>query len=188
MCVRPAHTAPPMKITIVNHSDNRGGAALVSLRLMEALRAAGHDAVMLVAHKYTDHPHVHAIEARYRLKACFAAEHLQILAGNGYGAATCLRFLPRPSGFRLAATPCARRRCRDAQLGKPGHAVARRNCAHSRRTAHRVDYARHVVPHRRVPPRRAHARATPAPRLRMLPGTEQHPQPRLYREAPGAAR
>jgi len=72
-----------MKITIVNHSDNRGGAAIVSLRLMEALRDAGHDAVMLVAHKYTDHPHVHAIEARYRLKACFAAEHLQILAGNG---------------------------------------------------------------------------------------------------------
>lgn len=43
-----------MKITIVNHSDNRGGAAIVSLRLMEALRDAGHDAVMLVAHKYTD--------------------------------------------------------------------------------------------------------------------------------------
>ncbi len=35
-----------MKITIVNHSDNRGGAAIVSLRLMEALRAAGHDAAV----------------------------------------------------------------------------------------------------------------------------------------------
>ena len=82
-----------MKITIVNHSDNRGGAAIVSLRLMEALRAAGHDAVMLVAHKYTDHPHAS------RQSTC---RYSQAMA---YGAATCLRFLPRPSGFRLAATP-----------------------------------------------------------------------------------
>ncbi len=56
-------------------------------------------------------------------------------------------------GCAVAAL-CSYGFCRDAQLGKPGHAVARRNCAHSRRTAHRVDYARHVVPHRRVPPRR----------------------------------
>ncbi|MDE6612768.1 MAG: glycosyltransferase [Muribaculaceae bacterium] len=72
-----------MKITIINHSDNRGGAAIVSFRLMEALRRAGHDAVMLVAHKYTDSPHVYAVGPKWRLDSAFVAEHLQILAGNG---------------------------------------------------------------------------------------------------------
>ena len=97
-----------MKITIVNHSDNRGGAAIVSLRLMEALRAAGHDAVMLVAHKYTDHPHVHAIEARYRLKACFAAEHLQILAGNGLRRRDMFKVSTAAFGLPLSRHPLVR--------------------------------------------------------------------------------
>lgn len=97
-----------MKITIVNHSDNRGGAAIVSLRLMEALRAAGHDAVMLVAHKYTDNPHVHAIEARYRLKACFAAEHLQILAGNGLRRRDMFKVSTAAFGLPLSRHPHVR--------------------------------------------------------------------------------
>ena len=87
-----------MKITIVN----------LSLRLMEALRAAGHDAVMLVAHKYTDHPHVHAIEARYRLKACFAAEHLQILAGNGLRRRDMFKVSTAAFGLPLSRHPLVR--------------------------------------------------------------------------------
>ncbi len=45
-----------MSTVIINHSDSRGGASVVSLRLLEALCAAGHDATMLVAHKAGDNP------------------------------------------------------------------------------------------------------------------------------------
>ena len=38
-----------MKVAIINRSDERGGAAVVSARLMEALRAKGVDARMIVA-------------------------------------------------------------------------------------------------------------------------------------------
>ena len=37
-----------MKITLVNHSDIVGGASMVSLRLLDALRAQGIDARMIV--------------------------------------------------------------------------------------------------------------------------------------------
>lgn len=40
-----------MKIVIINHSDSRGGASVVSMRLLEALVAAGEDVSMLVVHK-----------------------------------------------------------------------------------------------------------------------------------------
>ena len=44
------------KILIINKSDSTGGAAVVSRRLMEALRAEGADARMLVVEKLTDSP------------------------------------------------------------------------------------------------------------------------------------
>ncbi|MDE6866199.1 MAG: hypothetical protein K2J23_02250, partial [Muribaculaceae bacterium] len=47
-----------MKIAIINKSDSTGGAAVVSLRLMEALRRAGADARMVVMEKRTDSPYV----------------------------------------------------------------------------------------------------------------------------------
>lgn len=97
-----------MKITIINHSDNRGGAAIVSLRLMEALRRAGHDAVMLVAHKYTDNPHVHAVGPKWRLNAAFVAEHLQILAGNGFRRSDMFKVSTGAFGLPLSRHPLVR--------------------------------------------------------------------------------
>lgn len=47
-----------MKIVIVNKSDRTGGAAVVSFRLMEALRGIGVDARMLVVEKLTDSNYV----------------------------------------------------------------------------------------------------------------------------------
>ena len=38
-----------MKVTVINHSDSRGGASVVSMRLVRALREAGVDARMIVA-------------------------------------------------------------------------------------------------------------------------------------------
>ena len=48
-----------MKIVLINHSDTRGGASVVSMRLLEALRALGADASMLVVRKAGDRPYVH---------------------------------------------------------------------------------------------------------------------------------
>lgn len=53
-----------MKIVIVNKSDSTGGAAVVSFRLMMALRSIGADARMLVAEKLTDSPYVEVIDIR----------------------------------------------------------------------------------------------------------------------------
>ncbi len=49
-----------LKVVIINKSDSTGGAAVVSFRLMNALRTAGVDARMLVAEKLTDSPFVEA--------------------------------------------------------------------------------------------------------------------------------
>ena len=43
-----------MKIALINTSDTLGGAAIVTYRLMEALRNAGHDARMVTFVKYGD--------------------------------------------------------------------------------------------------------------------------------------
>ena len=45
-----------MKITLVTHSDSRGGAAVVTLRLAHALRDCGVDVVVLAANVSADDP------------------------------------------------------------------------------------------------------------------------------------
>lgn len=48
-----------MKIVLINHSDTRGGASVVSVRLLEALRALGAEASMLVVRKAGDLSLIH---------------------------------------------------------------------------------------------------------------------------------
>lgn len=73
-----------MKIVIINKSDSTGGAAVVSRRLMEALRAKGEDARMLVAEKLTDSPYVERAADTLRLKIPFLKERLGIFIENGF--------------------------------------------------------------------------------------------------------
>lgn len=73
-----------MNIVIVNKSDNRGGAAVVSMRLMEALRAEGVDARMIVEEKLSDSEYVALAAPKWKLKASFLAERLQIFLANGF--------------------------------------------------------------------------------------------------------
>ncbi|MCH5218694.1 MAG: glycosyltransferase [Muribaculaceae bacterium] len=72
-----------MKVAVLCRSDSRGGAAVVSRRLTEALRSEGVDATLLVLEKSTDLPYV--VEARYPLRArfAFAAGLLRVLLANG---------------------------------------------------------------------------------------------------------
>ncbi|MDE6772953.1 MAG: glycosyltransferase [Muribaculaceae bacterium] len=67
-----------MRIVIVNKSDSTGGAAVVSRRLMEALREAGADARMLVVEKLTDSPYVELAASKRKAMVPFLMERLKI--------------------------------------------------------------------------------------------------------------
>lgn len=84
-----------MKVVIINHSDVRGGASVVSRRLMEALRARGIDARMLVARREgPESPYIAAAAPEWRRKASFLLEEGLTWLDNG---------LHRRNLFRLDA-------------------------------------------------------------------------------------
>ena len=72
-----------MKVLLINKSDTVGGAAVVSRRLMYALREKGVDARMLVCDKRHDSPHVELASTPNRIKRTFLAERLKIFMANG---------------------------------------------------------------------------------------------------------
>lgn len=94
-----------MKVTIINRSDTTGGAAIVMMRLMEALRAEGVDARMLVAEKLSDSPFVAQITDRARLKASFLAERLDIFLHNGLSRDTLFKIDTGKFGLSLSSHP-----------------------------------------------------------------------------------
>lgn len=71
-------------MVFVNHSDTRGGASVVTVRLMKALSGMGVDARMLVTHKATDDSHIALLRPELRRKAAFLAEAGEIFLGNGF--------------------------------------------------------------------------------------------------------
>ena len=94
-----------MKIVLINHSDTKGGASVVTMRLTEALRKAGCDAQMLVVDKSTDKPFVTALKPN---KRPFLAEHLRIFIGNGFNRADLFKASIATDGHRLASHPLVR--------------------------------------------------------------------------------
>lgn len=94
-----------MKVTIVNKSDSTGGAAVVSFRLMEALRAEGIDARMLVAEKLTDSPYVAVAAPALVLKRAFLMERLGIFIANGFDRKTLFQIDTAADGVNVAAHP-----------------------------------------------------------------------------------
>ena len=98
-----------MTIVLVSNSDNHGGAAVVTYRLMCALRALGHHTDMLVAHKGTDDPDVHLAGPAWRIKAGFIAEHLRILRACGYDRRNLFKISIATDGLPLASHPLVRR-------------------------------------------------------------------------------
>ncbi|MDE7385883.1 MAG: glycosyltransferase [Muribaculaceae bacterium] len=73
-----------MKIVLISNSDLTGGAAVVTTRLMHALRDRGIDASMLVINKLSDDPNIHLIGSPLGRKARFVAERAYIYAHNGF--------------------------------------------------------------------------------------------------------
>ena len=91
-----------MKICLVNHSDSKGGASVVTMRLLEALRQAGHDARLVVVDKTTDNPYVDVVKGSRRT---FYAEHLRIFLGNGFNRQDLFKVSIATAGRKLASHP-----------------------------------------------------------------------------------
>ncbi|MDE7109189.1 MAG: glycosyltransferase [Muribaculaceae bacterium] len=98
-----------MRIVIINKSDSTGGAAVVSRRLMEALRAQGADARMLVAEKLTDSPYVEKAAEGLRLKFPFLKERLGIFVENGFNRETLFKIDTGADGLPLWRHPLVKK-------------------------------------------------------------------------------
>lgn len=97
-----------MKIAIINKSDSTGGAAVVSFRLMEALREAGVDARMFVAEKRSCSDSVQLAASKLRLKESFLAERLKIFIANGFDRETLFKIDTATDGVRIDRIPFVR--------------------------------------------------------------------------------
>lgn len=94
-----------MKIVIINKSDATGGAAVVSLRLMKALRKLGVDAKMIVCEKLTDDPNVVKAAPAWKIKWNFLIERLRIFAANGFNRSTLFKIDTGSDGLPLWRYP-----------------------------------------------------------------------------------
>lgn len=97
-----------MKICIINHSDTRGGASVVSRRLIHAFRDLGHDATMLVTHRESDDPHVFEAASSGRAKLPFLAEHLRLFAACGFSKRDIFSISIASEGLPLSRHPLVR--------------------------------------------------------------------------------
>lgn len=95
----------PMRVVLINHSDTRGGASVVTRRLMHALRARGVDARMLVVHRATDDPYIEVAASSLRCRVPFMLEHLRIAAGNGFERSTLFKLSIATDGLPLDRHP-----------------------------------------------------------------------------------
>lgn len=94
-----------MKVVIINKSDSTGGAAVVSRRLMEALREEGVDARMLVVEKLSDSPYVEVAASKRDIKRPFLAERLKIFVANGFNRSTLFKIDTASDGLPLWEHP-----------------------------------------------------------------------------------
>ena len=97
-----------MKVVFINHSDSRGGASVVTFRLMQALVSAGVDARMVVTSKTTDSPRVAQIGPHWRVKASFLAEHAEIFVRDGFDRANVFKISTARYGLPLSDHPWVR--------------------------------------------------------------------------------
>lgn len=97
-----------MKIAIINKSDSTGGAAIVTLRLLEALRALGHDARMLVAERLSGNPFVEEIADQGKIRTRFLADRLPVALHNRFSRKTLFKIDGAFAGLPVASHPFVR--------------------------------------------------------------------------------
>lgn len=72
------------KVVLVNHSDTLGGAAIVTFRLMQALRQIGVDARMVVYTKTSEEENISDISTRFFRGLAFCLERMQLFPAVGF--------------------------------------------------------------------------------------------------------
>ncbi len=97
-----------MSIVIINHSDVRGGASVVSKRLLDALRAGGADASMLVVHKASGDPAVTLAGNPLTRRIPFFAEHARLLAACRGDKTNIFKLSVGTDGLPLSRHPLVR--------------------------------------------------------------------------------
>ncbi len=94
-----------LKLTFISRSDIRGGAAVVTYRLVEALRAAGVDARMLVCEKLSKSDFVMICAPFQKIQYSFLKERLSVYVHNGFKRDTLFKIDPASDGLRLWEHP-----------------------------------------------------------------------------------
>lgn len=94
-----------MKVVLVCNSDLNGGAAVVTYRLMHALRGLGVEATMLVMDKRSDDPCVHVLGTGMGRRARFLWERACIFAHNGFNRADLFKVSIADTGYEISRHP-----------------------------------------------------------------------------------
>lgn len=93
------------KLTFISRSDLRGGAAIVTYRLVEALRNEGVNARMLVCEKMSDSDFVEVCSPQLRIQYAFIKERLAVYLHNGRKRKTLFKIDPSIDGLPLWTHP-----------------------------------------------------------------------------------
>lgn len=72
-----------MNVTILNHSDSKGGASVVTVRLLQALNTLGVHTRLLVVDESTHNMRIEKLKPQWLIKVNFLAEHAQLFLANG---------------------------------------------------------------------------------------------------------
>ncbi|MDE6038726.1 MAG: glycosyl transferase family 1, partial [Paramuribaculum sp.] len=92
----------PLRVVFLSSSDDLGGAAIVTRRLMHALVGEGVDAKMIAFNKITDDPLVEsAKKGRQRRGFSFVAERTKIFLKNGLSYKNLFKVSTASNGIRL---------------------------------------------------------------------------------------
>ena len=97
-----------MRIVLINRSDQLGGAAIATLRLMHGLQQQGADARMLVADRRGNDPHVALTGNAVSRHWAFLAERLGIYLRNGRRRDTLFKIDTATSGIDVSRHPWVR--------------------------------------------------------------------------------
>lgn len=93
------------KVIFLSRSDLRGGAAIVTYRLMMAMRDMGVDARMLVCEKLSDSPYVDYCAPKWRIQYSFLKERLEVFVRNGFDRSSLFKVDPATDGLPVWEHP-----------------------------------------------------------------------------------
>lgn len=94
-----------LRLTFISRSDLRGGAAIVTYRLVEAMRSLGVDARMLVCEKMSKSDFVQVCAPLRKIQYTFLKERLEVYVRNGFQRDTLFKIDPASEGLPLWEHP-----------------------------------------------------------------------------------